>query len=88
MDACWIVLPPLLPFLAAVTIGGLHFFDFIDGEQDEAVTSRIGLAAVGLAALTALGLWLAGLYGLSTEERAIFAAAADRDAIFRELFAS
>ncbi|MCK9607008.1 MAG: hypothetical protein M0R33_11245 [Methylomonas sp.] len=71
MDACWIALLPLLPLLAAVLIGGLHFFNFISGEPDEAVTSRISLTAIGLAALLAIALQIAGFYGQLAEQHVL-----------------
>lgn len=61
MNTCWIALLPALPLLAAVTIGGLHFFNVVNGEKHEALTARISLASIGLAALAAVGLQIAGL---------------------------
>ncbi len=50
----WIVAVPLLPLFAALLIGGLNFFRFIDGEAGEKTTSRISLAAISISTLTAL----------------------------------
>ncbi|MDD2761059.1 MAG: proton-conducting transporter membrane subunit [Methylomonas sp.] len=50
------LLMPLAPLLAALLIGGLHFFQFLRGESGEKLTSRIGLTALGLSFLSALAL--------------------------------
>ncbi|MGZ4998946.1 MAG: proton-conducting transporter transmembrane domain-containing protein, partial [Methylomonas sp.] len=54
--AGWTILIPLLPLLAAILIGSLHFFRVIAGETGEKATSRIALLAIGLSTLTSLGL--------------------------------
>ncbi|MGY6275695.1 proton-conducting transporter transmembrane domain-containing protein [Methylomonas sp. MgM2] len=60
----WIVFVPLLPLLASVTIGGLHFFRIIDDECGEKITARIAVCAISLSFLIAFALWLADRLGL------------------------
>ena len=54
----WTLLIPLAPLLAALLIGGLHFCQLLVSETGEKVSSRIGLTAISLSALTALSLLL------------------------------
>ncbi|QPK62221.1 hypothetical protein IVG45_15370 [Methylomonas sp. LL1] len=61
--AAWIVFVPLLPLLAALLIGGLHFFQIIDGEADEKSTARIGLTAISLSVLISLAILAGDLSG-------------------------
>ena len=67
MDACWIVLVPLLPLLAAVLLGGLHFFEVITGEADEVMSARVTLTAISLSTLLVLGFLIADLSGVSAD---------------------
>lgn len=55
----WIVLVPLSPFLAALLIGGLHFFSIIDGQDGEKISARITQTAIAMSVLVAASL-LAG----------------------------
>lgn len=59
----WIAFIPLLPLLAAITSGGLHFFGIIDGERGEKTTARIAISAIGLSLLIAIVLSLASWSG-------------------------
>ena len=61
--AVYVCLIPLLPLLAALLIGGLHFFRVLDGETDEKITARIACAAIGFSVLVALTLLAAALSG-------------------------
>lgn len=63
MDTSWIILVPLLPLLAAVTIGGLHFMQVITGEADEGISAWISIAAIGLSNLALLTLLAAAWLG-------------------------
>lgn len=51
----WIALIPLLPLLAALSIGGLHFFRAVDGEAGERFTGLVGWTGIALSSLLALG---------------------------------
>lgn len=57
----WIIFIPLLPLLAAIVIGGLHFCRLLDGEGGEKTAARIASLAIGLSLAIALalsiGLW-------------------------------
>ena len=50
----WIILIPLLPFLAAGIIGILHFGKILMGESGEKTTARISLTAISLTVFLAL----------------------------------
>lgn len=54
--AAYAFLIPLLPLLAALSIGGLHFFNLLCGEAGEKLSARLAAWAIGLAAALALGL--------------------------------
>lgn len=54
---------PLLPFLAAITIGSLHLFGILEGERCEKTTARIANYAIALSSLLALILLTADLFG-------------------------
>jgi NADH:ubiquinone oxidoreductase subunit 5 (subunit L)/multisubunit Na+/H+ antiporter MnhA subunit len=58
---------PLLPFLAATTIGSLHLFGILDGERCEKTTARIANYAIGLSCLLALTLLTTDLLGQNAE---------------------
>jgi len=60
----WIAFIPLLPFLAAVTIGGLNFFKLVEGERGEKITARIAGSAISLSFLIALAFSLSACLGL------------------------
>lgn len=59
----WIVLIPLLPFLAAGLIGCLHFCRILEGEASEKTTARIAVSAISLAVIVALVLLFMHLSG-------------------------
>lgn len=63
----WIVLLPLLPFLAAVSVGVLHFAGVTNGVDGEKTTARITLAAMALTALVAVALSIGTHFGQSGE---------------------
>lgn len=50
----WIILIPLLPFVAAGIIGSLHFGNILMGESGEKATARISLTAISLSVIMAL----------------------------------
>ncbi len=50
----WIVIVPLLPLLAAVLTGLLHFLRIVDGESGEKATTGIALSAISLSLLIML----------------------------------
>ncbi len=52
--SAWIILVPLLPLLAAVCIGILHFCRILLGERGEKTTARITLTAISLSAIIAM----------------------------------
>jgi NADH:ubiquinone oxidoreductase subunit 5 (subunit L)/multisubunit Na+/H+ antiporter MnhA subunit len=54
---------PLLPFLAATTIGSLHLFGILDSEKSERTTARIANYTIGLSCLLALILLTTDLLG-------------------------
>jgi len=64
----WIALIPLCPFLAALAIGGLHFFRIIVGESGERVSSRLGVTALSLSCLLSIVLYLALFLGWTSAQ--------------------
>ncbi len=56
MSNHWIVLAPLLPFLAAVAVGLPAFFNAWQGRRGEQITAGISCMAISLAALLLLAL--------------------------------
>lgn len=65
--AVWAILIPLLPLLAALLIGGLHFFRIVEGEAGEKITARLTLTVIGLSVLTALMLLTLKLSGQAAD---------------------
>src|SRR5574343_757149 len=63
MPATWILLVPLLPFLAAVLIGALHFCRLIETEAHEKITAAMTVWPMGLSALLSLAFLLADTTG-------------------------
>lgn len=53
----------LLPLLAALMIGGLHFSGHIDGESGEKTTARIAVGAISISAAFAIAAWLNDCFG-------------------------
>lgn len=65
MNACWILFVPVLPLLASMLLGSLHFLRIIDGEADEAISASVSIVAQSLSTLLVLGLLIADLSGIS-----------------------
>lgn len=68
--AFWTIFIPLLPLLAALLIGGLHFFRILDGEAGEKTTAGLALTAIGLSVLSALSLLALSLSGQLADSHA------------------
>jgi NADH:ubiquinone oxidoreductase subunit 5 (subunit L)/multisubunit Na+/H+ antiporter MnhA subunit len=67
MDVFWIVLVPLLPFLAAFFIGVLHFGHWLDGERHEKVTERLSVWPMTVSTLMVLSYVIADLTGIQAD---------------------
>lgn len=63
MPAYWILLVPLLPFLAAILIGVLHFCRLIETEAHEKTTAAMTVWPMSLSVLLSLAFLLADISG-------------------------
>lgn len=67
MDVYWIVLVPLLPFLAALLMGVLHFGQWLDGVGHEKISARMSVWPMAAVTLLVLSYLIADLAGIQAD---------------------